>query len=135
VSGIDISLMTPRSGIPIPQAPLYVLNLLTNEVHGYTTVADLLNGAPFFNFSVLSPGIYEINNGTETALPVVLFRQSYTVDVSQQWIFVAHDEMVSNLAWQKFADGLAILTQTVWDTSLGGTTWDNATTIWDLGTS
>lgn len=133
-SPINISLLQPSFyGPAVSLAPLYIWNTLTNEIHNYQTAADVLQGAPFFDFNGWPPSIYEINNSTNAVLPVVLFEQTYLVEPGSLWVFIAHDEIGSHIAWQ--ASGAVSRTiQSFWDVSLGGSLWDAGASLWDVYT-
>jgi hypothetical protein len=132
---INISLMQPRFFGPgvYTSAPLYIWNTLTNEIKGYQSAADVLMGQPFFDFTGWPPSIYQINNASTAVLPVVLFEQTYLVEPGQLWVFIAHDEIGSHIAWLE-AGNVSRTIESYWDVSLGGSIWDAGDSLWDVYT-
>lgn len=133
-SPINISLLQPRFyGPAVSRAPVYIWNTLTNEIHDYQDATDVLAGAKFFDFTGWPPSIYEINNNGTNPLPVVLFDQTYVVEPGQLWVFVAHDEIGSHIAWLASGEVSRII-ESYWDVSLGGSIWDGGQSLWDVYT-
>jgi|SRR5215472_18485639 len=129
---VDISLVQPGFfGPQIPQSPILITNVLTNEYHGYQTVQDVLDGNPFFDFNGWPPSIYTINNTSTGALPVVLFEKTYIVNPGQFWKFIAHDEIGSHIGWMD-SGTVGLIIQSFWDVSLGGSIWDGGQSLWDV---
>jgi len=129
---IEISLLQPTFfGPQTPQSPITIINVLTNEAHGYQTVQDVLEGQPFFDFNGWPPSIYTINNTSTGDLPVVLFEKSYVVHAGQFWKFIAHDEIGSHIGWMDTGQ-VSLIIQSFWDTSLGGSIWDGGASLWDV---
>jgi hypothetical protein len=129
---IDISLLQPSFfGPTVIHQPLYIINRLTNEAHGYQAVHDLLAGAAFFDFNGWSPGIYLIENNSTATLPVVLFERTYLVNPGEIWNFIAHDEIGSHIAWLNTGT-IGRIIESFWDVSLGGSIWDGGQSLWDI---
>lgn len=132
---INISLLQPRFyGPAVSQAPVYIWNTLTNQIYSYQTVADVLKGQPFFDFTEFPPSIYEISNTSSASLPVVLFEQSYSVDPGSKWVFIAHDEIGSHIAWLE-SGAVSLTIQSYWDVGIAnGSIWDAGASLWDIYT-
>lgn len=116
------------------------MNMLTNEIWEYDTVAELYGpNLTFFDWAggPFKPGVYNIINNTNTTLYVILFSQAYSVLPGQEWQFSAHDEIGAHVApgtsagsW--FNPNAGRQTGSYWDTLLGGSIWDSGQSVWDL---
>lgn len=123
-----------------PNKELIVMNMLTNEMWEYDSVAELYGpNLTFFDWAggPFKPGVYDIANYTTDPLVVVLFSQRYNVLPGQVWEFVAHDEVGAHAApgtasgmW--FNPNASRQIGSYWDQLLGGSIWDGGQSIWDL---
>ena len=108
--------------------PLSINNVLTGEVHGYSTVEDALKGQSYFEFDYWPPGIYYIKNYADNNLPVLLFNVTYTVKPGSEWKFIAHAEIGPPAGFPIMGTQTRIISS-IWDA--GASIWDSGSSVWD----
>lgn len=120
-------------------APIVIKDMLTNKIHAYASVADLIpSGLAFFDFNNWKPSIYDILNNSGSAFLVVLFNATFNVKDGEWWRFIAHDEIETHqrpfvAAYNLTPFMKSNLVPPYWDPLLGGSYWDNFQSPWDGG--
>jgi hypothetical protein len=73
--------------------PVSIRNKLTDEVWGYNSIHDVLDGNAVFDFTDWVVSLYEVRNSSDGPLPVRVGGITYSVPVGSVWTFCVHPEI------------------------------------------